>query len=143
MPRFESAEGWYTAEGTIGSDSEALRTAWASNIPFESEDPTKGFPVHTMETLPREGIIIVAVEPRPYTGDATFSRLERPYVFADGYFVADDYNVQPAPNVSMCSIDTWLEDGKLFNITLYLGRNVPRKDQVDATNEELARLFPY
>ncbi len=136
---FEPAAGWSTLESSIGSDPEALRTVWAANIPFQSEELFTGFPDNTLRGLPSNGVVIVAAGPRSYTGSEQFPHLDFPIKLSDGYFVSDNYDGQPAPNVSMYTIDTWVGN-KLLNLSVWIGSPHPDDSLVNTANEELARL---
>lgn len=136
---FEPSEGWNTVQTSVGSDPEAPNAAWAANVPYASEESYSGFPDNTLRCMPDDGIVMVAVGPRTYTGGVDFPHLEMPLRLSDGFFVPDQYNGQPATHVSMYTIDTWI-DGKLLNVNVWIGQNHPSPDLVRAANQELARL---
>lgn len=137
---FEPSPGWNTFQTTVGIDPDGPQAAWAANVPFAAEDPTTGFPENTLRCLPPEGLVLVAVGPRPYAGDVDFPHLPMPVTLKDGYFISDDYQSQPAPNVSRYLIESAIRDGHVINIYVWAGNKVPSGRMIGAANRELARL---
>jgi hypothetical protein len=139
-PSFESAPGWMTMNTRLGSDDDALRVAWASNIPFILDKEPSGFPTETIRALSVEGIVITAIGPRPYTGGEGFPQLREPLDLSQGFCARDEYEGQLAENVSKCRIDTMVDD-QLFNVMVWFGTKRPSDDMQAEANEELARLI--
>ncbi len=136
---FEPVEGWNTVVTTIDPKIPSLPIVWAANVPFAAEEFTTGFPTNTVKTLPPEGIVITVIGPREYTGGEFFPPAEFPLEVSDGFCNFEEYEGQPAPNVSMCLIDTMVGD-QLLNITVWFGTTSPSESDYSAANEQLARL---
>ncbi|HEV8564122.1 MAG TPA: hypothetical protein VGR41_04360, partial [Actinomycetota bacterium] len=136
---FEEAPGWNTVTTTFGPDGEELPVTWAANVPFVSEEDPSGFPSETIRALPADGIVITAVGPRAYTGGETFPAIREPLDLSQGHCEADQYETQPAANVSKCILDTMVGE-QLFNVMVWFGKNHPGDEMTAQANEELARL---
>jgi hypothetical protein len=135
---FQPALGWNTVETNVASDSTAPQVAWAANIPFKTEE-LSGFPDNTVRAMPPDGIVIVVVGPRDYTGGENFPHLNSPIQLSDGFFTADNYEGQPAANVSRYVIDGFV-GGKLVNVLVWLGATQPTPAMIKSANDELGRL---
>jgi hypothetical protein len=143
---FEAANGWFTAETSLGvpkapvpEETGPIPVAWAANVPF-LDDPAKTWsPDATVRELPPDGIVIVAVGPRPCTVCAAFPSLTLPLKLSDGFFLSDDYEGQRAPNVSFEEIDTWI-GADVLNVSVWQGRNEPTAGMASEANGELATL---
>jgi hypothetical protein len=136
---FEPAPGWNTVNTTLAEGQDALQVAWAANVPFVSETDPSGFPTETIRTLPPDGIVMTAIGPRPYTGRESFPELHEPLDLSQGVCAHDNYEGQPAENVSKCRIDAMVGE-KLLNVVVWFGSNRPTDAIVAEANEELDRL---
>ena len=130
--------GWFTAETSLPGGP-PIPVAWDANTPFVDDPATHEFPDATVRRLPPDGIAIAAVGPRPYTGEADFPTLRLPLRLSDGHFVADDYEGQPAPDVSSYFIDGWL-DGQIVNVVVRFGRTDPTPEMLAQADDALARF---
>lgn len=135
---FDPAVGWNTVETNVGSDPMAPPVAWAANVPFKTED-FSGFPDNTVKDLPSDGIVIVVEGPREYSGGETFPELNLPIQLSEGFFTADGYEGQPAPNVSMYLITGYVGQ-KLLNVIVSLGSTDPSPAMINSANAELESL---
>jgi uncharacterized protein (DUF2237 family) len=136
---FEPAVGWNTVETNVTSDKASPQVAWAANVPFKSEDLSDFDPFNTVKALPPDGIVIVAEGPRDYTGGESLPNLELPVQLSEGFFTADGYEGQPAPNVSRYVISGYVGQ-KLLNVIVSLGSTNPSPAMIDSANAELERL---
>jgi hypothetical protein len=136
---FRSAPGWNAVNKTLKPTGDAPSVAWAANVSFVPETDPSGFPIETIRTLPPDGIVMTAIGPRPYTGGESFPRLRQPLDVAQGFCAHDNYEGQPAENVSKCRIDTMVGD-ELLNVTVWFGSNKPTDAMVAEANEQLGRL---
>ena len=136
---FASAPGWNTVTTTFGPSGQKLSIAWAANVPFAAEENLSGFPSETVTSLPEGGIALVAIGPREYTGASSFPQLEDPLSLSQGSCVWDEYEGQPASNVSKCMVDVMVGD-RLLNVIVWFGSTEPGPDTIAAANEELRRL---
>ena len=131
---FAVPEDWYARNHAIEVGDDAVPVAWASNVPFEAADISESDatgPTTTIRNLPPHGIVIVAVGPR--AGNVDFPQRGFPLSMADGSFLANEYEGQPAPHVSFGYIDTRVGDD-ILNVSYYLGTNEPNaqmRAQVD------------
>lgn len=118
-PTFESAPGWHTAQAVVGPQEEAWPAAWAANVPLRDDPSRSGLPNRTVRTLPPGGIVIAVVGPRPYTGEEEFPARAFPLRVSDGFCTHRYYEGRPAPDVSVCYLDTWVGE-RLLNVTDWL-----------------------
>jgi hypothetical protein len=132
---FTPPDAWYT----VTKEPYGWPVAWAANVRFDPADDNELDPVATIRSLPPDGIVIVASGPRPYTGEYHFPRLDFPLVLADGYFSPDQYEGQPATDVSLVLLDTWV-GGELLNVYVWFGRNQPTARMRADANRTLATL---
>jgi hypothetical protein len=137
---FRAVRGWNTVNTTLSSGQEALPVSWAANVPFVSESDPSGFPTKTIRILQPDGIVMTAIGPRPYTGGENLPPLRQPLDLSQGVCSHDNYEGQPADNVSKCRIDTMVGD-ELLNLTVWFGSNRPTDAMVAEANEELGRLI--
>jgi hypothetical protein len=137
---FKAPQGWFTAETSLrGPGATPVPIAWGANAPFLDDPAEADFPDATVRDLPPDGIVLEVVGPRPYSGEADFPHLSLPLELSDGYCVSDGYEGQPAPSVSACFIDAWINDG-LVNITAWLGSNRATSQMIAAANLTLGTL---
>lgn len=116
-----------------------IPTAWASNVPFVDDPADRAFPDSTVKSLPADGVVIEAVGPWLYTGDEDVPRLDLPLRLSDLDCLADDFEGQPAPNVSFCHVAARL-DAEIFNAYVFFGRNEPTPEMTEQANDVLATL---
>jgi hypothetical protein len=121
-PAFAPGEVWHTSETSLTTPvgEGDIAVAWAANIPFSDADTGRDFPTKTIEALPPGGIVIVAIGPRPYLGEADFPHLTLPLKLTDGRVLSGSYEGKPAPGLSFFSVDTWIGD-QVLNVWGYLG----------------------
>lgn len=136
---FQPAPGWNTVETNLRSDPTAPQVAWAANVPFKPES-FSGLPDNTIKNLPPGGIVIVVEGPWVYTGDEPLPELSLPPKLSDFYFVSDNYEGQPAPNVSFYNISAHVSEKEIVDIQVSMGTTQPTESMINAANEELARL---
>lgn len=117
---FAPGEGWQTR---LTSTAESP-VAWAANVDFSVSDAAQEFPRHTIDALPSGGIVLVAVGPRPFQGEADFPDLSLPLRLTDGRLATGSYEGQPAPGLSYFYADAWIDD-QLLNVWGYLAENPP------------------
>jgi hypothetical protein len=139
--RFAAAPGWHVI--AFEPDRLFLPYAWAANVPFALEDvagrsPTLGYPDGTIESLPENGVVIVAsvaVETRnALPADARYP--ERPLVLDAPRH--DTYEGQrPGTSMSLASASV---NGRFIDVTAVFGSPRPGREVVRAANEQLAGL---
>lgn len=133
----ELPAGWNGYAIRIGRDDE-VAVLWAANTPFSERSAWPEYPQQTLAALPQEGIAIEIVEQPRGIDLASWPLLAPPVRLADGYFLSESYEGQPAPHVSTQIIQARLADRALY-IQVYFGRNSPdeemraRADRVLAT----------
>jgi len=140
---FVAPDDWYTRAHVLDVRSGGIPVAWASNVPFKSADlsePNAVGPIETVRALPSHGIVIVAVGPRRYDGNANFPHLSLPISVDDGRHIADGYEGQLAPHVSFGYVDTWVGDDRVLNVHYYIGTNDPSADLLAKADRALATL---
>jgi hypothetical protein len=141
VPAFAPAVGWNTVEtNNHRSAPNKLDLAWAANVPFEPQDAQTDWPNATLRDLPPDGIVIVVVGPWTYTGSEQLPDLKLPVRLTDLYFNGDNWEGQPAPNVSRYQIAAHINAQKIVNVYVWMGRVDPTPAMKTAAEEELARL---
>lgn len=134
--QFSKDSRWRTVETTR---QDGTPVAWIANIDFATEDEGRVFPDTTIKDLPPRGIVMVAVGPRPYTGDADFNRIDLPVTLSEGRVLSEAYEGKPAPHVSYFFADTWV-GAHILNVWGYIGENPPTAGAEKEANEMLAAL---
>jgi hypothetical protein len=142
---FVPADGWNTVMATIAVGEETSAVAWASTGVFSPEDEGAGFPDATVQELPSGEIVISALGPRPFTGEADFPQLaDDPLVIGSDECISRAYDGQPAPHITLCHLDRWVGQDRVLNVEVWLGARgpgqIPSEDLLAAANEQLGRL---
>ncbi len=136
-PLHFAADGpWHTGEAEL---PDAIPVAWIANVPFSRKDSSSEFPEATIEQLPKGAIVIVAIGPRRYRGNADFDPLELPLQLSDGHLLTEGYEGQPAPHVSFFYIDRLVGDDVL-NVWGYIGESPPSRAVAGEADKMLASL---
>ena len=136
---FKPPDGWFSVE-TREPGEKHVPVAWASNVPFADDPADRAFPDRTVSGLSADGIVVEAVGPWLYTGKEDVPTVDFPLRVSDLYCVANEYEGQPAPNVSFCNIAARLRSGEIFNAYVYFGRNEPTPEMTAQANDVLATL---
>ena len=115
-------------------------TLYAANVPLpDVEQNLEQTPARKrFERLPPDGVVVSAVF-GPRGADPGLQALELPLALADGYFLADSYEGQPAPRVSTQIISGRAGDRFLY-IQVFFGRNDPDETMRAEANAVLATL---
>lgn len=154
VPAFTPALGWTTVETTDHppAPNRSDPIAWAANVPFDARDLVTAWPHPPLQNLPADGIVISVVGPAegPFNKQARI--VKPPYRVEDMFFwasadaaaraasTADNYQGQPAPNVSWYWISAPTGPHQGVDISVWMGRNDPTPAMKAAADEELARL---
>jgi hypothetical protein len=157
VPALTPALGWTTVETTIGPPSvpppnKPVPVAWTANVPFDAQDLVTAWPHPPLQNLPPDGIVISVAGPAegPFNKQARI--VKPPYRVEDMFFwasadnaahaaaTADNYQGQPAPNVSWYWISAPTGPDQGIDISVWMGRNDPTPAMKAAADEELARL---
>jgi hypothetical protein len=133
----ELLEDWDGFAKDIGPPHEQVPAVYVANAswPDRGQDLSVAAIVEAFERLPPDGIV-VAVSASPGGHEEPVRALRRPIKLADGYFLADMYEGQPAPHISTQIIGGRLGDRDL-SIQVYFGRN----DPTDAMRAEANRVL--
>ncbi len=131
--------GWDGFVKHLGPDNEAP-AVYAANVswPDVGQDVEKAAVRELFERLPRDGVVISAVSSWHATGRVARA-LPPPIELADGYFLPESYEGQPAPHVSTQLIFGRVAD-RFLNIQVFFGRNDPDEAMRDEANAVLATL---
>jgi hypothetical protein len=142
VPAFTPALGWNTAETNVRlpAPNKSDPVAWAANVPFEPQDAQTAWPMTTLRKLPADGIVIVVVGPDqgPYNQQARI--VSPPFRVEDMFFHGNNYETQPASNVSWYWISVPTGTSQGINVNVWMGSNNPTPAMKAAADEELARL---
>jgi hypothetical protein len=130
--------GWAAYTTRIGPD-DAVAVIWAANTPFSERSARPEYPRRTLAALPADGVAVEIVTQPNGIDAAAFPLLSPPIRLADGYFLADAYEGQPAAHVSSQIIHARLADGALY-VQVYFGRNEPGEELRALADEVLATL---
>jgi hypothetical protein len=130
--------GWDTYTTRIGPD-ETVAVIWAASRRFAESSPRPEFPHETLTGLPEDGIAVEIVAQPPQVDSASWPLLAPPISLADGYFLADAYEGQPAPHVSTQIIEARMA-GRALYVQVYFGRNQPDDTMRAWANRVLASL---
>ena len=134
----ELPSGWDAYTKRLGTDeTEAL--IWAASRQFIEPSPRPTFPHQTLAALPADGIAVEIVVGAPPPGSASWP-LSAQISLDDGYFLADNYEGQPAPHVSTQIIRARVANRVLW-IEVFFGRTHPDDAMRALANRVLASLF--
>jgi hypothetical protein len=126
----------YTRSG-LGPDN--LGEIWAASRPFVESPPRPPFPHKTLAALPEDGIATEITVGRPPPGSASWP-LRTSISLEDGYFLADNYEGQPAPHVSTQIIQARIANRALW-VQVFFGRTDPNDAMRATANRVLGSLF--
>ena len=140
---FEPASGWNTLSSTTKIRADSAPVAWAANVPFRPESDYSGFPDNTVKHLPRGGIVISALGPRPFTGETSFPDVSEPLTITAANCVTS-YEGAPRSDIALCPLDRRLGSGRVLNVLVWIGTAAANEDPsprlLAEANRELARL---
>jgi hypothetical protein len=131
-------QGWDGYATQIGRD-QPTAVIWAASTAISERSSRPGFPHQTLAKLPEDGIAVEIVPQPAQVGSASSPLIIPPLVLADGYFLADGYEGQPAPQVSTEIIDVRLGDRALY-VQVFFGRTHPDEAMRSRANRVLASL---
>jgi hypothetical protein len=136
----ELLEGWDGFAKDIGPAHMPVPALYVANVPWpdRGQDLSAAATLASFERLPPTGIV-VAVSASPGGHEEPVRALRRPVRLADGYFLTDMYEGQPAPHVSTQIIGGRLGEREL-SIQVYFGRPDPTDAMRAEANRVLATL---
>jgi hypothetical protein len=145
---FAPADGWNTVTQSVAVGEEISPVVWATTGVFSPEDEGAGFPDATVRELPPGGIVISALGPRPFAGEADFPQLEDELLaIGSDECISRAYEDQPAPHITYCHLDRWVGQDHVLNVQVWLGGpapgQIPGDDVLAAANEQLGRLVVH
>jgi hypothetical protein len=143
MSTFPPAKGWKTFESRTDVGTESAPVAWTANVPFAAERVDQGLPENTVRRLPAGGIVISALGPRPFKGDAPFPDLSVPLEVSLQSCVTS-YEGQSNTHVTLCPLDRRVGSDQVLNVMVWLGAEAPgaqpSQKLLDLANAQLSRL---
>jgi hypothetical protein len=134
----ELPAGWDAYIKQLGQE-EVLGEIWAASRQFVEPSPRPAFPYKTMAALPGDGIAVEIVVGRPPPGSASWP-LRTQVSLDEGYFLADNYEGQPAPHVSTQIIRARVANRVLW-VQVFFGRTHPDDAMRALANRVLGSLF--
>jgi hypothetical protein len=142
---FVPADGWNTVTQSVAVGEETSPVVWATTGVFSPEDEGAGFPDATVRELPPGGIVISALGPRTFAGEADFAQLgDEPLAIGSDECISRAYEDQPAPHITYCHLDRWVGQDRVLNVQVWLGGpapgQIPGDEVLAAANEQLRRL---
>lgn len=131
--------GWDGFVKQLGHDDEAP-SVYAASVPWPDVGQNVDNPAvrELFQRLPRDGVVISAVSSWQAAGRVA-RPLSPPIKLADGYFLADSYEGQPAPQVSTQLILGRVGD-RFLNVQVFFGRNDPDEAMRAEADAVLATL---
>jgi hypothetical protein len=131
--------GWDGFVKQLGHDDEAP-SVYAANVPWPDVGQSVDNPAvrDLFQRLPRDGVVVSAVSSWQAAGRVA-RPLTPPIKLADGYFLADSYEGQPAPQVSTQLILGRVGD-RFLNVQVFFGRNDPDEAMRREADDVLATL---
>lgn len=131
--------GWDAYTTRIGGD-DSVAVIWAASTSFSERSARRAeFPRRTLASLPPDGIAVEIVAQPAQAGSVAWPLLSPPLKLADGDFLANAYEGQPAPHVSTQLIRARL--GRLaLHVQVYFGRNEPGDELRARADRVLASL---
>lgn len=137
---FRPAAGWNLVVTPLPEKlQDNNQIAWAANVPLAGGRAASGWSRDTVMTLGPGGVVVFASAARQVSDAASYDALDRLPTLDDGYFVADGYEMQPAPNVSVWMIECRCR-GVYLTVQVWFGRNDPTDSDLEAARAELGRL---
>lgn len=137
---FADAPGWiHTAVNLPDLLQANDQVAWASNVGIAVGDVTGGWPQLTVPALPSHGIVVLASLADVVDDPETYPERSLPLSLGDGYFLAGNYEGQPAPNVSLQLVYAHV-NGKYVLVQVFFGDLEPSADTLAAADAQLQRL---
>src|SRR5919201_3505972 len=140
---FEAASGWNTLASTTKIRADSAPVAWAANVPFRPESDYSGFPDSTVKSLPRGGIVISVLGPRPFSGESSFPDISEPLAVTTSGCVTS-YEGAPRPDIALCPLDRRVRSDQVLNVMVWIrtaaANEGPSPKRLDQANRELARL---
>ncbi len=130
--------GWDGYATRVGAD-DAVTVIWVASRSFSESLPGAEFPRETLAALPEDGVAVEIVAQPPQIDSASWPLPTAPLTLADGYFLGDAYEGQPAPHVSTQIIEARMGDRALY-VQVYFGRNRPDGSMRARANAVLASL---
>jgi hypothetical protein len=118
---------------------EEVTVIWAASTPFVEPSPAPEFPDKTLTALPADGVAVEVVAQPPQIDSASWTLLTPPLELADGYFLDDAYEGQPAPRVSTQIIQARM-GGLALHVQVYFGRSQPDEAMRRQANDVLHSL---
>jgi hypothetical protein len=128
--------GW---DGYAMRNADGTVTIWAANTAFAEVSARPEYPHRTLASLPEDAVAVEIVTQPGGIDPAAFPPLSPPIRLADGYFLSDAFEGQPAPHVSSQIVHARLADTALY-VQVYFGRNEPGEELRALANEVLATL---
>jgi len=129
---------WDAYTTRIGPDDEVV-VIWAASTPFSEASVRPEFPYRTLASLPEDAIAVEIVAQPAQSDAASWPLLSPPIRLADGDFLADAYEGQPAAHVSTQLIRARLGT-RALHVQVYFGRNQPDEELRARADEVLATL---
>ena len=138
---FAPAPGWNTVSATWHYPHHlAQRMAWATNVPISPADSASGQPIHTVKTLPANGIVIWIAAPNWNRPSKDYPNTKLPLQISDFPAHTGQYEMQPAPAVSTYGPYPVTVNGHQLAAYIYFGSNPPSPANLRAAQAELNRL---
>ncbi|HYX89763.1 MAG TPA: hypothetical protein VE753_10375 [Gaiellaceae bacterium] len=132
-PGWDGYTRWLDPDRTAGE-------IWAASRAFVESPPRPDFPHETLAALPEDGIAVEIMVQPLQPGSASLPDLAQ-ISLVNGYFLADGYEGQPAPNVSSQVIEARMANHALY-VRVFFGRTRPDAAMRASANRVLGSLFP-
>ncbi|HEY2354870.1 MAG TPA: hypothetical protein VGH79_08250 [Gaiellaceae bacterium] len=138
---FAPASGWNTVSSSWHfPHGLAQRMAWATNVPISPLDSASGQPIHTVKTLPADGIVIWVAAPNWDTPKQNYPDAVLPLQTQNFPAHIGQYEMQPAPSISTYGPYLVTVNGHQLGAYIYFGSNPPTDANLNTAQTELNRL---
>jgi hypothetical protein len=139
---FPPSAGWTTVAATASFPDLRQQVAWVTNGRTASDEATTAWPVQTVRSLPPDGIV-VWVALGTTANQSPYPAATPPLDLSTAELHTGQYEMQPAPNVSMLGPLSVTVNGYPVQVFVWFGRDQPTAAQLDQAQQQVNRLqFP-
>lgn len=140
---FRDAPGWTSVETPIGSlipqQAGNIEVAWTTNVEVADADIATKWPLETPRRLSFDGVLVYVSAARRLDDPELYRPGFEPIPLSGGFLARNNYEGQPAPNVSHYSDRVKIADWYV-ELHIFYGRNEPDATLLGLAAQALTRL---